>query len=206
MRLDPDELYYGAKPILLQTTLQLLSKYSEKFTSKEFSQRFGSPIYECQPIIDGLLKDGFVMLNDGNYQFTDSFSSILNAPISKGIPRKEAEILLARIIEKAKLINASPTLYGHTIQKLCIFGSYLTDKELLGDLDIGYVIEQIPDAFTAEQKKRTLHPVTYKYDSYANKKYKEVARMLKCNKKTVSIHRYDEVLSLNAPFKDIYQN
>lgn len=204
MRLDPDELYHGAAPVLLQTAFKLLSKrYIKCFDIRDFCIAFGAPIDECQPIVDGLLKDGFVELKDANYHFTDSSTRLLNAKITKGVTKDEAIELLNKVIKKAEMINANPE-FGHTVDKLYIFGSYLTDKELLGDLDIGYVIKETPGAFTSEQQKSKLNENTYRYTSFAGSKYREVMRLLKLNNKHISLHTLSEIVSMNTAYAQIF--
>lgn len=58
------------------------------------------------------------------------------------LTRFKADELLAKLIERAKIINSAPdTQFTHTVNKLAVFGSYLTDKEKLGDLDIAVEIK-----------------------------------------------------------------
>ncbi len=57
------------------------------------------------------------------------------------LSRKKAEELLNGVIERAKQINASPdSEYMHWVTKIAVFGSYLTDTEKLGDVDIAVEI------------------------------------------------------------------
>lgn len=203
MRLDPDELYHGASPVLLQSAFKLLSKNHERFSIREFCIAFGAPVDECQPIVDGLLKDGFIELRGSVYEFTDSSTRLLNAKITKGMTKKEAVELLNKVIKKAEMVNSNPE-FGHTVDSLCIFGSYLTGKEVLGDLDIGYLVTETPGAFTSEQKERKLNSNTYRYTSYAGSKYREVLKLLKLSNKHVSLHSMSEVISMNTPYTEIF--
>lgn len=203
MRLDPDLLHYGASAVLLKSALKLLSNQSDDFSLDAFARAFGAPIDECAPIVDGIMKDGFLTLNNGTYSFTDSATQLIVAPITKGLDRGEAQILLAKVIQKAKEINATPA-YGHTIKKLYVFGSYLTDKEVLGDLDIGYIINVTPGAFTDSQRKLVRNNASTKYGSYSLTKYNQMLRFLKCNNKLVSLHSHEEVISLNTPLTEVF--
>jgi hypothetical protein len=52
-----------------------------------------------------------------------------------GITRARAGELIAALVERAKAVDSDPQyLYG--ISRMAVFGSYLTGKEKLGDIDI----------------------------------------------------------------------
>jgi predicted nucleotidyltransferase len=52
-----------------------------------------------------------------------------------GITRAKAKELIAALVERAKAVDADPQyLYG--VSRMAVFGSYLTGKEKLGDIDI----------------------------------------------------------------------
>ena len=52
-----------------------------------------------------------------------------------GITRARADELIAALVERAKAVDADPR-YLCGVSRLAIFGSYLTGKEKLGDIDI----------------------------------------------------------------------
>lgn len=60
----------------------------------------------------------------------------------KGRPqvrRARADMLIGQIIAEAERLNADPTMM-HSVARLSVFGSYLTDKPVLGDLDIAVLL------------------------------------------------------------------
>lgn len=60
------------------------------------------------------------------------------------INRAKADKVVAALIERANAINARTDLAYHVVL-IHVFGSYLTDTDDLGDVDICAVIEQWPD-------------------------------------------------------------
>jgi len=59
----------------------------------------------------------------------------LSAKKHVGVTRAKADELIAALIERVKVVDADPQyLYG--VSRLAVFGSYLTDKSKLGDIDI----------------------------------------------------------------------
>ena len=75
-----------------------------------------------------------------------------------GVTRETADRLLDNLLTRAKEIDADPQyLYG--ISRLAVFGSYLTAKDKLGDIDIAVELgpkERVPERHweaCAEQRK-----------------------------------------------------
>src|SRR6185503_5583585 len=63
-----------------------------------------------------------------------------------GLTRKTADELIRKICATAERINADKNM-SRVIVKLTVFGSYLSDKEKLGDLDIAAEYDfRYPDA------------------------------------------------------------
>lgn len=61
-------------------------------------------------------------------------------PKPKGRPqvrRERADALIVKLIEAADAINADPRMM-HDVVRLSVFGSYLGDKPVLGDLDVAF--------------------------------------------------------------------
>lgn len=56
------------------------------------------------------------------------------------ITRKKADELILKLLERAKEINTSTDKYKYPykVKRIIVFGSYLSEKEHLGDIDIFY--------------------------------------------------------------------
>lgn len=61
--------------------------------------------------------------------------------------RARATQIIERLIAEANAINADDRMFC-TIKRISVFGSYLTDKPVLGDLDIGVRLVTLPGAHT----------------------------------------------------------
>lgn len=87
-----------------------------------------------------LVMDGLIKPSSGNgdyYAVTDKGHTLKCQPTTQPITRAKAEQLLKDTISKAAQFNENPDS-PHLIQSLHVYGSYLSDKQLLGDLDIAY--------------------------------------------------------------------
>lgn len=77
------------------------------------------------------------------------------ANASPSLSREKAIQLLNELIDRAKAINENEELV-YFVENLKVFGSYLTDKEVLGDLDIGFKLSRRyhNNEFTQKSEKR----------------------------------------------------
>lgn len=57
------------------------------------------------------------------------------------LTRAKSNELLKDLIESAILINENPE-FVFFVERIEVFGSYLTEKELLGDLDVGVKLDR----------------------------------------------------------------
>jgi predicted nucleotidyltransferase len=97
-----------------------------------------------------------------------------NVGITKSTAKKNISILL----DTVKRINKSNNKYKYPfkVKSIILFGSYLTDKEKLGDIDIFFELERRWDNFSEMQeyfafvrKYRTFHEYLYNAEFYTLK-------------------------------------
>lgn len=113
-----------------------------------------------------------------------------NPPIS----REKAEVLLLELIERAKEINGNSDLVYY-VARLKVFGSYLSDKKVLGDLDVGYKLEQkyVGNEITRRSNQRIeLALKMGRHFRSSIEKFswprREVEKFLRTRKKGLSLH------------------
>lgn len=127
---------------------------------------------------------------------------------SRGILRSTAEKLLEGIVQRAREANARPE-FVYSVARIAVFGSYVSsDKENLGDLDVA--IELVPryqgDDFDQAREEAFMQrgPQTSNIVDRYMFAYNEVARYLRNRSTCVSLHMYEELVSLNADHLVIY--
>jgi hypothetical protein len=118
------------------------------------------------------------------------------ASTQKGPPtllRAEADRLLGLVIAKARYVNAHPEEYPYGIQTIAVFGSYLTDKSVLGDLDIGVEVVRVraPEYFGH-----------YARDIHWAEKATKALRLRR--PRVISVHWLAEVKAMKAPYKEVF--
>jgi hypothetical protein len=69
------------------------------------------------------------------YQVADQGHMLANASAAKPISRKTADRVLPEFMERMQLVNTSNE-YAYRVESVVLFGSILSDKERLGDVDV----------------------------------------------------------------------
>jgi predicted nucleotidyltransferase len=72
-----------------------------------------------------------------------------------GLTRATADRLIAEVIERGKRVNRCKRKYLFRVARVEVFGSYLSDKDRLGDLDIAVLMVSRIDASTEEWRLRS---------------------------------------------------
>jgi hypothetical protein len=119
------------------------------------------------------------------------------------ITRQKANQLLNKLIERAKTINADDELV-YFVETLKVFGSYLSDKEILGDLDVSFKLSRkFGDNFIEKNQRRIDLAIANgkQFRNYMDElywPYWEVMQILKTRQKGLSLHdeENDEVIKL----------
>lgn len=107
--------------------------------------------------------------------------------------------MLERVVDQARLINSNPEKFFCEVVCLVVFGSYLTKKSVLGDLDIGVELREMrksnrPRGGTAVRLMLS--------NASPSTKVKAALRLRK--PKQISIHMLDEVLRLGTAYQLVY--
>jgi len=92
-----------------------------------------------QLLAQGLVEVAFESARERCYALTMDGTALALASASRPIKRKTADRLLAELLRRAKEINGDPG-YAHYVAKVFVFGSYLTDRPDLGDVDVAVEI------------------------------------------------------------------
>lgn len=203
MRFEFGSLPFGVTPAILKDCAQQLRRQDAAFTFDEFCKALGAPRKEAAPVLAQLVEQGFLVLDVGGLGHlpTPKFQQLSLATVGPGIGRQEAENLLARIISKAEQINAAPDEFPCGVIAIGVFGSFLTDKAVLGDIDIAVDVAEprVPrDQGSLSNANRAIEQ-----SQSATRKTLAALRLRKPN--LISIHTFEEVKHLGTPYKVVYK-
>lgn len=148
------------------------------------------------------------------YEVTSSGLRLANASATQPISRKTAERVLGEFMNRLHEINASAKdPYAYKITSAVLFGSMLSDKEQLGDVDIA--IELHPT--TSDDKKlNTLGRYRLRMAKLNGKHFKsdfdqivwpmtEVFYVLKAHSRRLSLHQLSELSEMqNVSYRVLY--
>jgi hypothetical protein len=191
MRLDPRKRIYGIPPKHLRDCARRLAD-KERFTAGEFIRSLGGEQQEARRVLARLKEDQFVTQQDNQDSFvpTPKMRRLAAARVTHGISRPVADKMLSRLVGRAKHINSDSGYYGYRLEKVAVFGSYLSNEPVIGDLDI---------AFSARwaAKEGGAHVVS-PYDAC-----RRLLRFLR-HERCISLHDFGEVVHLKAKHKIVF--
>jgi hypothetical protein len=203
MRLHPNELVFGlVAPAIMVDCARQLHAASRAFDIDDFCEALGAPARECQPVVDQLVAEGFFEVGQAaprRYAPTSKFGQLALAPIGEGLTREAATKLLNAVIHKAKVLNAEAATPKYLVACIVVFGSYLGDKPVLGDLDLGVYIER--PVLTREEVAQQVSLLREGRSLPGDK----LMRALQLRKPAqVSVQDLDAVLRLGTPYRVVF--
>jgi hypothetical protein len=204
MKLLPGKLVFGVAPsILIDCAIQIHDRERD-FDLDDFCEALGAPVEEARPVLKKLVHAGFAKpdnkLGADRFHPTRKWSQLALARISRGLARADAEKLLEKIIAKASVINAGNDNRFRKISCVVVFGSYLREVPILGDLDIGVALDP-KDKKQLDQKGMSLEEWLRK-DGAPDRRTCSALRLRK--PQYISIHEFDEVIRLKTPYRVVF--
>jgi hypothetical protein len=203
MRLLPGKLMFGVAPSFLIDCAVQIHDRERDFDLDDFCQALGASVDESLPILAKLVHAGFAKpdKSDANrFHMTRKWSQLALARISRGLVRADAEKLLEKIVAKASVINAGNDDRFRKISCVVVFGSYLREAPILGDLDIGVALDP-KDKKQLDQKGMSPEEWLRK-DGAPDRRTFSALRLRR--PQYVSIHKFDEVIRLKTPYRVVF--
>ncbi|MGN6831096.1 hypothetical protein [Paucibacter sp. M5-1] len=200
MHIPQGELVFGVAPAILIDCAKQLTVRNSPFDADRFCRALGAPAREARPVLSELELAGYVAPSDqpGFFEGTQKLNQLALASIGDGLTRAAADALLVKVLAAARKVNAAPETYPCCVRCIAIFGSYLTDKPVLGDLDLGVALK-------ADRTPHT-RPIHWReaLEFDASRMNKTYAALRLRKPKQISIHTMTEVEDLGTPFKVVF--
>jgi predicted nucleotidyltransferase len=143
-----------------------LRSQSVNISRKEYARiwdfRFNlTPKREAKAIFASLLADGWIepnldpdeVFDDGQYVVSDKGRQLSVKNLVPRINREKADKIVGDMIKRIQEINCDPSLLDY-VTKVVAFGSYITDAEDLGDIDLYVVVTRRIDDYKEHTKAR----------------------------------------------------
>ncbi len=210
MRINPKEKLYNQPILKIREVLRqaMQGRFFENTRAlivEEISGILQQSTAVSEEIVEQLIKDQYLILKEITVEDTLHYELVATdkgrrfgiASANTSITRQKADELLNDLIERAKTINAVGDLV-YVVERIKVFGSYLSNKELLGDLDVAVKLTRKYEGidFTNRNQKRiiTASQNGRKFSSFMDQisfPHTEVMLMLKTKKKGLSLHDED---------------
>lgn len=210
MRINTKDILFGQPILKIRAVIRdAMAGRLDNLLQDELDTRLAKLLGTSNPVarvvLKRLLDEGYLEL-----QKETSGSTTLNKIIEteKGrrfgvsaanpaITRQKADGLLNDLIERVKQVNATKELVYY-VERIKVFGSYLSDKELLGDIDVALKLSKRFEGDTLIQQKQKRIELAIKqgrnfrdWNEQFDWPHREVMLLLKTKKKGLSLHDED---------------
>jgi predicted nucleotidyltransferase len=209
MQVGREETIAGVRLVKVRDFLRWTGDCSVQLVA--IKERFGCDEATAEQIEKALIEAGYLEEDPNEkepgkgYVVSALGRQLRNAKFVRRISRREADALVAGLLERVKLVNERDEL-THSVTEVRVFGSYLSDKADLGDVDLA--VEFTPRRAThieeaklrAAQSGKTmgnyLQIITYGRH--------EVRQILKSRSPYLSIHEFGEPEKLGVPYAVLF--
>jgi predicted nucleotidyltransferase len=210
MQITKDQLIAGQPALRVRSfvrTYRILS-----FSTSEFEKVLNLSPREALNFAHEMVNLGFLTPStnrslDGKavYQVGDQGHMLAIASAAKPISRKTANRVLREFIERVELVNASNE-YAYRVESVVLFGSILSDKERLGDVDVAIELQaatrdleefqkRLGDRWSAALESDRSFSSNFELLAWPDI---EVRRFLKSRSRSLSLHRLSDLMGMNG--------
>jgi len=211
MRLNPKDTLFEQpilriRNVIRDAMMERLKSREKDYIEERVATILKQPKLVAKKVLKQMEQEDYIVLKKvkygNNFQYelteTEKGSRFGVATGNPPISREKAAQLLNELIERAKQVNANKELV-YFVEIIKVFGSYLTDKEILGDLDVAIKLTRKyeGDQFKNENHKRAdfAKASGRVFSSYLEEicwPQREIMLLLKTKKKGLSLHDEDE--------------
>jgi predicted nucleotidyltransferase len=178
-----------------------------------YDKRLGD---QADHLIETLLQEGYIQLDAGAnatpnvgpfYKITEQGRSMMRATGARRVQRMTAKRVLEEFMDRVREVNQNPRFLVK-VTEVVVFGSYLSDNDTLGDVDIACTYEnkfthvgasvfekKLEEHFIASgRRSRGISDLFWPWE--------EVRLFLKNRKRTISLHNVGEVEEMLRQSRD----
>jgi predicted nucleotidyltransferase len=142
MHIDPKSKIAGIPALTIKTLLQELS--NKPWTIADMTEILWTSNKRARKLLNQLHALGYIQPNsayDDSWEVTVTGRDFALASTAKPINRSTADRLIKEIIGRAHIVNTDDK-YLFRITKIHVFGSYLSQKPKIGDINLVISLEQ----------------------------------------------------------------
>jgi len=208
------------REILRYAMSQRLDMESQKSIVANIADILSCSIIEAKEVLKSLVDENYVTI-EKKKSFQGFIHKVIATELGRkfGIARAEpslsrdkADLLLKELLERVEEVNRNSD-YAFRVQSVKVFGSYLSDKMVLGDLDVSIKLEKRYEGEAMERKEEERISLAFasgrSFPNYVEEIFwpnREVMLKLKTKKKGLSIHdEASDKVTMLTEYKTVYE-
>jgi DNA-binding MarR family transcriptional regulator len=184
-----------------RTLRDLLRKSPGGFNQNWLKQELAIGKQSSTQVLRALQAEGYVEADLGRarrpdtwFKITDLGRRLIRASAAEPVKRSTARQAVASLMQRIEAINRNPQ-YLYSITKAVVFGSFLTDTDRLGDVDVAIeIVPRIPlKGKWAQEFLEHARSSGRRFDSFDAEldwPRREVLLALKAKKRSISVHSW----------------
>jgi DNA-binding MarR family transcriptional regulator len=145
MYLDKTGLFFGYPAPLVRKIFRELQGYDADV--RYFTRNMKIKKTDALELVNKLIKEGYLEKSNSSndrdlfVKPTIKGNALAMASFAPSITRQTADKKIAELIERARVVNQSND-HLYMVKRIAIFGSYLTDKDRINDIDVDIILER----------------------------------------------------------------
>jgi predicted nucleotidyltransferase len=216
MRIQPNQILFDQPILKIREVIRYamtgrLSGIEKNEIIKEIATVLGGTIKDAKLLFKKLINEEYLIFEKkkiGNNLYhevteTEKGRRLGVTRANPPITRAKADLLLTELLERVEKINSNADLV-YKVENVKVFGSYLSNQKILGDIDVAIKLEKKVSGdeliSKTEERLQLAHKNGRTFSSFIDKLYwprQEVILQLSTRKKGLSLHYdgEDEVLN-----------
>lgn len=189
-----------------------LRKCMWSFDIDDLARALKTSTESANSVVQELVKRGWCEISvQGGWEITGEGARFLCGKSGPPINRKKAQLLLNTVIERATAFELAFPLWPLHVEKIAVFGSYLSDTDALGDLDVALMMVRRPSMMNRESMDaaRTLAQASgcstrSSFDSAGGFLYSFLIQQLGKRIPAVSFHEWSDITELECKHEVVW--
>jgi hypothetical protein len=216
MRIDSKGQIAGVPVLVVRDYLRRMIPFRLSAHSIASDLKLSGP--RAEELVSHLLRLGYVdpidtLDGEQHYKITLSGSTFTLASAAPPLTRRTAERKLAEFLERVRSVNDNPD-FVFRIQKVLLFGSYLTEQDRINDIDVAVELvhrETNPDKIAAAKQARVkeARKAGRRFSTLVDEliwPHQEVLLFLKSRSRAISLHLSDDGILKETQSLVIFQD
>ncbi|MGH9866404.1 MAG: hypothetical protein ACRD4H_13415, partial [Candidatus Acidiferrales bacterium] len=148
------------------------------------------------------LKTAQTLQEEDYYELTDEGRHLAHASAAPRIPRSRAETMVTDFMTRVRIINADDQ-YAYRVSTVILFGSYVSDRDTLGDIDLATeYAPRVSDVEALERIEKERRDLAHRngrrleFIESLDWPRREIDLFLKNRQRGLSVHKMDELIQM----------